>query len=265
MDSFAPSPRVASRFKPSALAGPALALLAWEAGSRAGLIPARLLPPPSAICRALAAYALSGELAADAAASARRWALGLALGATLGAATGLVTGAWRAARAAAAPTLHFLRALPFMMLMPLTMLWFGFADAAKILLCAWGAFFPVWLAAQSAVLGVEKEYLWAARTLGAEGPRLWLEVLLPLSLPGLAAGLRTAVSTSMFALAAAEMVGSYDGLAYRAFYSYQLFQSAKMLACIACVGAAGLAADAACAALARRLAPWAEEASWSGR
>jgi ABC-type nitrate/sulfonate/bicarbonate transport system permease component len=245
----------------SAAASAAALLLAWELAARFGAYPPHLFPPPSAVLHELLAMARSGELATDLAASGRRWAAGLALGSALGAAAGLLTGAWRPARLTASPLLHMTRAVPFMMLMPLALLWFGLGEASKIMVAAWGAFFPVWLSTETAVLGVEREYVWAARTLGAEGPRLWFEVHWRRCLPGVATGLRLAVSTTMFALAAAEMVGSFDGIAYRAFYSYQMFQSEKMMACIVVVAAAGLAADRLFAAAAARLLPWREEDS----
>jgi NitT/TauT family transport system permease protein/sulfonate transport system permease protein len=242
-----------------AAASAAAALLAWELAARFGAYPAHLFPPPTAVLHELALSARSGELLADLTASGRRWAAGLALGSILGAAAGLLTGAWRPARLTASPLLHLVRAVPFMMLMPLALLWFGIGEASKILVTAWGAFFPVWLSTEAAVLGVEKEYVWAARTLGAEGPRLWFEVHWRRCLPGVATGLRLAVATAMFSLAAAEMVGSFDGLAFRAFYSYQMFQSEKMVACIVVVGAAGFTLDYLFAAAARRLLPWREE------
>jgi NitT/TauT family transport system permease protein/sulfonate transport system permease protein len=65
----------------------------------------------------------------------------------------------------------------------------------------------------------------------------------------------------MFALAAAEMVGSFDGIAYRAFYCYQLFQSEKMMACIILVGIVGFGADRLFVLTARRLLPW-REGDW---
>ncbi len=253
-----------SPFEPTraliSLGATAAALLLWEAAARSGVYPPHLFPPPSAVLRALVLDARSGELASDLAASGRRWSAGLALGSLSGAAAGLLTGAWRPARLAASPPLHFLRVVPFMMLMPLTLLWFGIGEESKILFAAWGAFFPVWLSMETAVLSVEREYVWAARTLGADGLRLWWEVYVPRSLPGTATGVRLAVSTSMFALAAAEMVGSFDGIAYRAFYCYQLFQSEKMMACIAAVGVCGYAADRIFAAVVRRLLPWQEPA-----
>lgn len=262
MTTSAGSDRSPSRSEPPralAAASTAAALLVWELAARLGAYPPHLFPPPSAVLREFALIARSGELAADLAASGRRWAAGLALGALFGAAAGLLTGAWRPARLTASPLLHLVRAVPFMMLMPLALLWFGIGEASKIVVTAWGAFFPVWLSTEAAVLAVEKEYVWAARTLGAAGPRLWREVHWRRCLPSVATGLRLAVSTAMFALAAAEMVGSFDGLAFRAYYSYQMFQSEKMMAYIVVVGVVGFAADRLFTACAQRLLPWREE------
>jgi ABC-type nitrate/sulfonate/bicarbonate transport system permease component len=163
------------------------------------------------------------------------------------------------ARLGVSPLLHLTRATPFMALLPLSMLWFGLGEASKVALVAWGAFCPVWLSTEAAVLAVEKDLVWAARTLGAEGPRLWREVHWRLCLPGVVTGLRMAVATSTFALGAAEMLGADGGIVYRIFFAYQMFQSARMLAAIVVVGALGLAADRLFVAASRRLLPWRPE------
>lgn len=243
----------------AAAASVAAALALWELLARSGVYSPHLFPPPTAVTRELRLMALEGQLAADLAASGSRWACGLALGAAAGALTGLLTGAWRAARLTASPLLHLTRATPFLALLPLFMLWFGLGEASKIALVAWGAFGPVWLSTEAAVLSVEKEYVWAARTLGADGARLWREVHWRLCLPGVVTGLRVAVSTSVFALGAAEMLGAFSGIVYRIFFAYQMFQSARMLAAVVVVGALGLAADRLFVAAARRLLPWRPE------
>ena len=219
------------------------ALALWEAVGRSGLYPPRLFPPPSRVFPTLAAMARSGELWGDFKASAFRWGLGFVLGTALGLAGGLLSGRVRAVRDTASQLLHFMRSTPFIVLIPLAILWFGIGELEKVLLVTWGVFFPVWLNAQSGVEGVEEEYLWAAQSLGIRGWRLYTEVLFPHALPFVLAGMRIGISTGTFALAAAEITGAFEGLAFRVFYSHQMFQTERMMAGIVIVGCLGFAMD----------------------
>ncbi|MFA6093752.1 MAG: ABC transporter permease [Elusimicrobiota bacterium] len=238
-----------------------LALVAafWEVLARSGLYPIHLFPPPSRILPALRALAVSGELGMDLRASALRWLAGFALGTLCGAVAGFLTGGVRLLRESAGQVLHLCRTTPFIVLIPLAILWFGLGEIEKIAVVAWGAFFPVWLSTQAGVLGVEREYVWAARCLGARGMRLYWDVHRPRCLPFIVTGARVSISTATFALAAAEMAGAFEGLAYRVFYAHQMFQTERMMAGILVIAFLGLALDRLFLWTIRRLMPWWEE------
>jgi len=236
-------------------------LAAWEAPGRSGLFSPHLLPPPSAVARALNDMAVSGLLWTDFAATGHRWLLGLLIGNVLGIALGVLTGSWRFARGSVGTLMHALRTIPFLILIPVAMLWLGLGEAEKVGIAAWGAAFPVWLNAQTSLLNVEREYVWAARSLGARNLRLVWEVHLPRSLPFLVAGLRVSIATTTFALAAAEMSGAFEGLGFRVFYTYQMFQTDKMMAGIVVISLAGLLLDRLFVLTVERLVPWKAEAS----
>jgi len=237
----------------------ALALGAWEALGRSGWYPPHLLPPPSAVWRALKDMAGSGMLWLDFKATGRRWVLGLVIGNVAGVAFGLLTGSSRWARGSVGTLLHALRAVPFLIMIPVAMLWLGLGEPEKVAIAAWGAGFPVWLNAQTSLLGVEPEYVWAARSLGARGWRLLWEVHLPRCLPFLLAGLRVSIATTTFALGAAEMSGAFEGLGFRIFYAYQMFQTDKMLADIIVMSVAALILDRLFVYSTRTLMPWQAE------
>lgn len=236
------------------------AVLLWEAVGRSGFYPPHLFPPPSAAARALAGMFGSGELRLDLAASGRRWLLGLLIGNALGVALGLLTGSLRWMRGSVGLLMHFLRTIPFLALAPLAMLWLGLGEAEKVAIVAWGAAFPVWLSVQTGILGVEREYVWAARCLGAGGLRLIREVHLKRCLTHMVPGARVSIATATFALVAAEMSGAFEGLGFRIFYSYQMFQTDRMMADIAVLSAAGFLLDRAFVFSARLLMPWLKEA-----
>lgn len=235
------------------------ALALWEALGRSGFYPPRLFPPPSGVFPVLAAMVRSGEVWGDLKASAFRWGLGFVLGTTLGLAGGLLSGRVRVLRETASQLPHFMRSTPLIVLIPIAILWFGIGELEKVLLVAWGVFFPVWLNTQSGVEGVEEEYLWAAQSLGIRGWRMYTEVLFPRALPFVLAGMRIAISTGTFALAAAEITGAFEGLAFRVFYSHQMFQTEKMMAGIVIVGCLGFAMDRFFYWGVRTAMPWWEE------
>lgn len=235
------------------------ALILWECVSRSGLYPPHLLPPPSVVARALRGMALSGELWLDIKSSGVRWLCGLFIGNLAGISLGVLTGTIPSLKNSVGQILNLLRTLPFIVLIPLSILWFGLGETAKILIVAWGALFPVWLNVEVGVGNVEREYVRAAQCLGAEHFRLYWEVHLHRCLPHLVAGVRVSIATATFALAAAEMAGAFDGLAFRVFYSHEMFQTDKMMAGIVTLAALGFALDRGFVWASGRLLPWWEE------
>ena len=235
------------------------ALALWEALGRSGLYPSHLFPPPSRVFPVLAEMARSGELWGDFKASAFRWGVGFLLGTALGLVKGLLFGRVRLLRETASQLLHFVRSTPTIVLIPIAILWFGLGELEKVLLVAWGVFFPVWLSTQSGVEGVEEEYLWAAQSLGIRGWRMYTEVLLPRALPFVLAGMRIGIATATFALAAAEMAGAFEGLVFRVLYSYQMFQTERMMAGIVVVGCLSFTMDRLFYWGVRSAMPWWEE------
>ena len=85
---------------------------------------------------------------------------------------------------------------------------------------------------------------------------MYCEVFLPRALPYIVSGTRIAVATGFFALAAAEMAGAYEGIAFRIFQAHSMFRNDKMLVGILVIGCTGFASDRTFVAGARWLVPW---------
>ncbi|MGH8475337.1 MAG: ABC transporter permease [Blastocatellia bacterium] len=205
---------------------------------------------------ALAEGIASGELLGDLKASLTRYLSGLSIGSLIGVATGLLTGRSRFLHDTVGPVLNFCRSTPSVALIPLAIVWLGIGEGSKIFVVAWGATFPVWISTHAGVAEVEREYVWAARSLGVSRWRIYIEVYLPRALPYIISGIRIAVATGFFALAAAEMAGAYEGIAFRIFQSHSMFRTDKMMVAILMIGCLGLASDRVFVAVARRLVPW---------
>lgn len=231
-------------------------LLLWQVMSASGVYDAHLLPPPSDIARAFTQMTVSGEWGIDIRDSLGRYVLGFLLGCSTGVVLGLITARIRILRASVAPILNFVRSTPLIALVPLFIVLFGIGLKEKVFLVAWGVVFPVWINTQAGVSATEKEYIWAASSLGVDRWRLYREVFLPRALPLIIAGVRVGIATGFFALGAAEMAGAFSGIVFRAYYSHQMFRTDKMMVAILTIGLLGVLCDRLYVWAMGRLVPW---------
>jgi ABC-type nitrate/sulfonate/bicarbonate transport system permease component len=245
---------------------PVLAFLAlWEAGSRVLDERAPLLPPPSICVRALLAWLRSGELFQDLGASLLRLSAGLVVGVILGAVVGLATGRIRWLSEVLTPIVNMWRALPPISLLPLVTLLAGVGDGARIFVIAFGAFFPVWVAAHAGASEIPEQLLWAARTLTTSRVRIATQVILPATAPYLVAGTRLAIGTGYTLVFVSELLGATHGLGYRVSIATLAYRSDLMLAALFVLGATAAATDWAFRRFAQSLLPWLAIASTAGR
>lgn len=234
---------------------PALALLSTEAIVRAGLVPAHLLPPPSALLVTLRELA-GMDLAWHVAASTARVACGYAAGAALGILIGALVGLERRAAALLDPTFQALRAVPSLAWVPLLLLWLGIDEAPKLVLIAIGAFFPVYLGTASGIRGVDRRLVEAGRMFGLRGAGLARRVLLPAALPALLTGLRNGLSLAWMFMVAAELIAASRGLGYLLSDGRETGRADIVLAAILLLALLGKASDSVMQALERRLLAW---------
>jgi NitT/TauT family transport system permease protein len=234
-------------------------LVLWELVSRIGLYNPHLFPPPSQIGITFFQMVESGEWGNDLRDSLFRYGIGFALGNLLGILLGMLTGRVQTFRDYLSPLLNFLRSTPSVALIPLAIVWFGIGDLQKIFVVAWGVTFPVWLNTHAGVSEVEREYVWAAQSLGARGWRIYREVYVPRALPFIITGSRMGIATAFFALAAAEMSGAFSGVAFRIFHSHQMFRTDKMMVAILTIGLLGIVCDRVFVRVMRWFLPW-----WKG-
>jgi ABC-type nitrate/sulfonate/bicarbonate transport system permease component len=238
------------------LATVVIVLSLWEFVSSQGIYNPYLFPPPSQIVKSFYEMLIAGQWSEDLLASMGRYLCGFIIGNILGVFLGLLTGRNIGLRNALTPLLNFLRSTPSIALIPLAIVWFGIGEGEKIFIIGWGVTFPVWLNTHSGVAEIEKEYIWAARSLGSTGWDLFRSVYLFRSLPFIIAGSRTAIANGFFALAAAEMAGAFSGTAFRIFYSHQMFQTGKMMVSILTIGFLSLILDRLFVWLMRWRLPW---------
>lgn len=239
-------------------AGVLLFLLVWEIAPR--VVPGvniKMFPPPSHIARIFAEMTWeTGEIWPHVGASLLRALWGFLLGSSVGIALGVLTGRVRWLRQMSDPVVHGLRAIPAIAIVPLAIVWFGLGDVSKVMLIAWGTFFPVWLNTFIGVRDLPPVYLRSAASLGAGRWSTVLRVALPAALPFVFAGLRHATSVAFVVVVAAELVGAEKGLGYLISFAHLVFRIDIMFVGLIYLGIIGFLADQFFAALLHRLFPW---------
>lgn len=228
----------------------------WEALSRGGLVETHIIPAPSTVFAAAWAMLLSGELLGHLAASLWRATVGFATGAGLGILLGVMMARHAWLRGVLNPLVQMFRAIPSLAFVPLAIFWFGIGEASKIFLIAWGVFFPVWVNSFIGVRDVNPLFLRAAASLGADGWRLLLRVVLPAASPFIIAGLRVSLSVALVILVAAELAGAMRGVGYLIQVSQLVFRVDQMFVGLLALGVMGFAIDALFDLGVRRLMPW---------
>jgi len=199
----------------ASLASAALALLAWEAASRAGWLDPVLLSSPARMLAAGEELIASPLLARDLAFTTSAFAASLALAWVLGGGLGLLVGWSPWARALLAPFLLTAHALPKVVLLPVVVLWVGLGWRASLFLGTLMASFPILVATQAGVQGLARDYLVLARAYRAPPTLVLRRILLPGILPTALAGLRLGVHYALVGVLVAEFFAAGAGLGYR--------------------------------------------------
>ncbi|RMX08676.1 ABC transporter permease [Corticibacter populi] len=235
-----------------------LFLLAWEVAPR--VIPGvniKMFPPPSHIVGVFAQMTwTTGEIWPHLGASLLRALWGFLLGSIAGILVGVTTGRWLVLRQISDPVLHGLRAIPAIAIVPLAIVWFGLGDISKVMLIAWGTFFPVWINTFIGVRDIPQVYLRSAATLGTRPGAMLLQVALPAALPFIFAGLRQATAVAFVVLVAAELVGAEKGLGYLISFAHLVFRVDIMFVGLIYLGAIGFLVDQLFAWSLHRFFPW---------
>ena len=135
-----------------------------------------------------------------------RWAIGFGIAAICGLAFGLAAGWWRSLGRLTLPLVHMLQLIPGLAWIPVALLIFGVGQKATVFMIAMTAFSPIAISVVSGVQQVDETYLRAARMMAANGPALFLRVLLPGALPHILNGLRIGLGNGWRVLLAGEMV-----------------------------------------------------------
>jgi sulfonate transport system permease protein len=238
------------------VAGPIALLVAWWAASASGALNPAVLASPQQVARAAWQLWQSGQLQSAVGVSVLRAAIGLAFGVSAGLVLGVITGFSRLGEELLDSPLQLLRALPFLSLVPLFMVWFGIGEAARVILIAVATTFPMYVSTAGGVRAVDPRLVEAMRTFGLSRWALVREVVLPAAMPSLLSGLRLSMTLSVIALIAAEEINTTNGIGFLMAQAQTFSRTDILTVCVLLYGLLGLCVDLLVRGAERLLMPW---------
>jgi len=178
---------------------------------------------------------------------------GFAIAVVVGLLIGVPLGAARFAGEVAEPILVALYSIPKVTLYPVILLIFGIGMPAKVAFGAIHGIVPISIFAMNAVRSINPTHLRTARVLRLSPMSLFLNILLPATLPEIVTGIRVGFSLALIGTLLGEMFGSQRGLGHLLMQAMSLHNIERILALtlLIVVFAAGI--NALLLALDRRL------------
>lgn len=237
-------------------AGPVGLVLLWFLTSATGVLPESVLASPVDVIRQAVDLTKNGELPSAIAASGRRAAIGFLIGASVALTLSLLAGLFRLGEDVIDSSMGMFRAIPWVGLIPLFIVWFGIEETPKIALVALGVTYPLYFNIYGGIRSTDAQLVEAARMMGLGRLGLIKYVILPSALPGALVGLRYALSTAWLALVFAEQINADAGLGYLMSNAQQYFRTDVIVLCLVVYALLGLACDFAVRILSRRLLTW---------
>lgn len=181
---------------------------------------------------------------------------GFLLAASSGTMLGLAMG-WSPRFAALVnPVFQLIRPIPPLAWIPLTILWLGLGDTAKVFVIWLAAFVPAVINTETGVRDIPKHLIEAADMLGTNRFRLILKIVIPAALPVVFTGLRLSLQASWTTLVAAELVASVFGLGHILNAAQQDIDPGMMFVGMGAVGVFGWLTSVALGLIERQCLSW---------
>lgn len=227
-------------------------LLVWTAVSLSGLVQPLFLPSPIAVAATLGEQAANGELASDMGVSIYRVMVGYLVASALAIPIGILCGSFSRVEAAIEPIMDFIRYMPVVAFVPLTILWVGTDDSQKFLIIFLGTFFQQVLMFADAVRQVPSSYRNLGATLGLSSGQILARIVFPSALPRIWDALRISLGWAWTWLVVAELVAATSGMGYRITQGQRFLETDLIIGYVIVLGVLGLLFDQIMRGLGRR-------------
>jgi NitT/TauT family transport system permease protein len=236
-----------------------LLFFAWWLATRLHLASSFFLPSPGNVAHRTWQLARDGTLWQDTKTSFVRIMIGWLISTAVGIPVGILLGTLRPVEAALEPPIDFVRYMPAVAFVPLTIVWVGVGETQKYLIIFIGTFFQQALMVMDNVKRVPREYVDIGRTLGMRESSILWRIVIPASAPALWDTLRITIGWAWTWLVVAELVAANDGLGHRIMTAQRFFETDTIFVGILTIGVLGLLMDQTMKFTGIRVFRWAEK------
>ncbi|WP_110648838.1 ABC transporter permease [Salinicola peritrichatus] len=220
-----------------------LFVMLWWGITAAEIVKPMFLPSPERVWQRLSALAAGGQLWDDLGISLFRISFSFFLACAMAIPLGMLIGSFRVLDAAFEPMIDFIRYMPVVAFVPLTILWVGTNEPQKYLIIWLGTFFQLTLMVQDCVKRVPRDFIDVGRTLEMREWTILQRIVLPSSAPAIWDAMRICLGWAWSWLVLAELVAASAGMGYRITVAQRYFQTDTIIGYVLVLGLLGLASD----------------------
>lgn len=213
----------------------ALILVSWELSARLGIINPNLLSQPTAVVARTVEMIAGGDVYNTTIydhiwSTLQELLSGYVIGSGLGLIAGLVFARSPLVTRVFQPYILAAYSIPKIALAPLFVMFLGIGIVSKIAIVTVGVFFMLFFNTFAGVVGVNEEYIQAARIMGASQLRIFRQIILPAALPAIITGFKMGVPFAMIGAIVGEFIAAFKGLGYVIIHATSLFDPATLFA-----------------------------------
>ena len=235
-------------------------LVLWQLISDSGIVTAFQLPSFTRVLSRIWDDAVAGDLWVNTAVTLYRALAGFAIASVGGIVIGMAMSRIKLVHWFIDPIISIGFPMPKIAFLPVIILWLGVYDTSKITMIVFDAIFPVIAATMIAIEGVEREFVWSARNMGANEREVLWQVVLPAALPQIMTGLQVALPLSLIVAVVTEMLMGGYGLGGAMMTASRFANSPGVFAGIVEIAVIGYVLVKIMALVRRRLLIWHPEA-----
>jgi ABC-type nitrate/sulfonate/bicarbonate transport system permease component len=185
-----------------------------------------------------------------------RMLAGLAIACVVGISAGIAIGRSAVVSDLAEPAVHFVRAIPPPMLVPVFLYVLGIGTPMEIWAIVFGVVWPVLINAIDGARHVHPGHLETARAFRVPPAHRLTRIILPAAAPKIFAGLRIGVALALVMMVVSEFVGSLNGIGGEVVTAQASGEIPVMWAVIVMLGLLGVVLNLLLAVAERRVLAW---------
>jgi NitT/TauT family transport system permease protein/sulfonate transport system permease protein len=236
-------------------------ILTWQSVASIFLPGSKFFPSPIDVINAFIKEISLSSLFMDCVASLSRVAVGLMAAMIFGIGIGMILGTMKRIGAFLENIIEFIRPIPPIAWIPLSILWFGIGEASAYFIIFLAAFFPIFVNSYSAANSINTIHINVARSLKVKWPLFIKHILWPSALPQVITGVRVGLGFAWMAVIASEMVAAQSGLGYMIQVNRLLLESDRVVAGMVVIGLIGYFMNQIALKIGKTLTPWKQKSA----